>query len=136
MQVSTSPVSPVPTRSGSAHTVAAGENIYDIARQYQVDAYAIAVANNLQPPFELNAGQVVMIPESVPRLLGRRPRALLRKTNVLRCFGHSSLPPDVRPRCRRRTSRIRTHRLQAEDSSGPSVVVLSPPSAQKGRTIQ
>lgn len=62
LQVSTSPVSPVPTRSGSAHTVAAGENIYDIARQYQVDAYAIAVANNLQPPFELNAGQVVMIP--------------------------------------------------------------------------
>lgn len=62
LQVSTSPISPTPARSASVHTVAAGENIYDIARQYQVDAYAIAVANDLRPPFALSVGQVVNIP--------------------------------------------------------------------------
>ncbi len=61
-----SPASPVPPRPAigvpSTHTVSAGENIYDVARTYEVDAYALAVTNELRPPFELSEGQVLIIP--------------------------------------------------------------------------
>jgi murein DD-endopeptidase MepM/ murein hydrolase activator NlpD len=61
---------PAATAEGAAgpavHTVAPGENVYDIARKYDVDAYAIVMGNELRPPFDLKDGQVLIIPGSAP----------------------------------------------------------------------
>jgi len=53
-----------PAGAPGVHTVARGENVYDIARQYDVDAYAIVVSNELRAPFDLTEGQVLIIPGS------------------------------------------------------------------------
>lgn len=58
--------SPAPATSGlpGVHTVAPGENIYDIARAYGIDAYSLAQSNELRPPFDVSEGQVLIVPGS------------------------------------------------------------------------
>lgn len=53
---------PVFAERGDVHRVRAGETVYDVARQYGVDAYALVSHNNLSPPFELVEGQRLSIP--------------------------------------------------------------------------
>ncbi|PKU23692.1 LysM peptidoglycan-binding domain-containing M23 family metallopeptidase [Telmatospirillum siberiense] len=44
------------------YTVQRGDNIYGIARQLNVSVRALIDANNLQPPFQVSVGQVLMLP--------------------------------------------------------------------------
>lgn len=53
---------PVFAERGDVHRVRAGETVYDVARQYGVDTYALVSHNNLSPPFELSEGQRLSIP--------------------------------------------------------------------------
>ena len=53
---------PVFAERGDVHRVRQGETVYDVARQYGVDAYALVSHNNLSPPFELAEGQRLSIP--------------------------------------------------------------------------
>jgi LysM repeat protein len=48
--------------SGTKYTVQEGEWVYSIARKFGVDPYAIIEANNLQSPYTLYPGQVLVIP--------------------------------------------------------------------------
>ena len=51
-----------PLSSGSEYTVLPGEWIWSIARKVGVDPYAIIDANNLQYPYTLYPGDVLVIP--------------------------------------------------------------------------
>ena len=53
---------PVFAERGDVHRVRAGETVYDVARQYGVDTYALVSHNHLSPPFELVEGQRLSIP--------------------------------------------------------------------------
>lgn len=48
----------------ATHTVARGEWMLALARQYEVDPRALAAANGLEPPYPLKPGQVLTIPEA------------------------------------------------------------------------
>ena len=45
-----------------SHRVRSGETVYDIARQYSIDAYDLVALNKLSPPFDLFEGQQLSIP--------------------------------------------------------------------------
>ena len=51
----------VPQETGM-HRVRAGETIYGIAKQHNVDAYTLINVNKLTPPFDLSEGQWLVIP--------------------------------------------------------------------------
>lgn len=55
----------------AVHRVRQGETVYDVARQYGIDAYTLVAHNRLSPPYELTAGQRLSIPskESAPPTL-------------------------------------------------------------------
>ena len=67
-QGASTPVPPIGTPagtqvvSGTKYTVQEGEWVYSIARKFGVDPYAIIQANNLQSPYTLLPGQVLVIP--------------------------------------------------------------------------
>ncbi len=46
----------------AVHRVRQGETVYDVARQYGIDAYTLVAHNRLSPPYELTAGQRLSIP--------------------------------------------------------------------------
>jgi LysM repeat protein len=52
---------PVPG-SGTTYTVKAGDRLFSIGRQFGVNPYSIAQANNIQPPYIIYPGQVLKIP--------------------------------------------------------------------------
>jgi spore germination protein len=52
----------VPPPSGRIHIVQRGETLYSIARRYGTTFWAIAVANNLNNPNIIYAGQRLLIP--------------------------------------------------------------------------
>jgi murein DD-endopeptidase MepM/ murein hydrolase activator NlpD len=54
-----------PRGRAGIHTVARGETVYGIARQYQVPLRAVIDANDLEPPYVLRIGQRLRVP--VPR---------------------------------------------------------------------
>ncbi len=56
------PAVPMTPNGGTTHTVAAGDTLYSIARQYGVPAQAIAAANNLTDPNQLFIGQMLYLP--------------------------------------------------------------------------
>jgi LysM repeat protein len=56
------------TAAGRVHTVRRGDTLSGIARQYGVDAGALAVANGLADPDRVAAGSVLSIPAAVPSL--------------------------------------------------------------------
>jgi murein DD-endopeptidase MepM/ murein hydrolase activator NlpD len=45
----------------SSYAVRSGDTIYSIARQYNLSVRSLIDANNLQPPFQLTAGQVLVL---------------------------------------------------------------------------
>jgi murein DD-endopeptidase MepM/ murein hydrolase activator NlpD len=51
-----------PTKRGALHTVASGETLYSLGRQYGVSPFAIAEANGLDKSKQLALGQQVRIP--------------------------------------------------------------------------
>ncbi len=56
---------PAPSSQGSAaaqrHTVVRGDTLYSIAWQYSVDVRALALANNLNPPYTIYPGQELTV---------------------------------------------------------------------------
>lgn len=56
---------PAPTSQGAAgaqrHTVVRGDTLYSIAWQYSVDVRALALANNLNPPYTIYPGQELTV---------------------------------------------------------------------------
>lgn len=50
----------------AVHRVRQGETVYDVARQYGIDAYTLVAHNRLSPPYELTAGQRLSIPGREP----------------------------------------------------------------------
>jgi LysM repeat protein len=52
---------PVPG-GGTTYTVKAGDRLFSIGRQFGVNPYSIAQANNIQPPYIIYPGQVLKIP--------------------------------------------------------------------------
>lgn len=56
------PVPPLPTLSGSSHTVRPGETLWRIARSYGLSVHSLAAANRLSNATHLKAGQQLFIP--------------------------------------------------------------------------
>lgn len=50
------------------HTVRSGEDIYQIAAMYGLDAYLLATSNGLTPPFNVTAGQHLKLPPTEAQL--------------------------------------------------------------------
>lgn len=48
------------------YTVQLGDRLFSIARIYNVNPYAIATANNIQPPYLIYPGQKLTIPSGTP----------------------------------------------------------------------
>ena len=69
--------------SGS-YTVQRGDTIYSVARQLNVSVRALIDANNLQPPFQLSVGQVLMMPGAGGYVVAKDDTLLgiARKTGV------------------------------------------------------
>lgn len=53
------------------HTVHSGEDIYQIAAMYGIDAYVLATDNGLSPPFAVTAGQRLKLPPTEAQLAAR-----------------------------------------------------------------
>jgi LysM repeat protein len=49
---------------GTTYTVKAGDRLFSIGRQFGVNPYSIAQANNILPPYIIRPGQVLKIPGS------------------------------------------------------------------------
>jgi Membrane proteins related to metalloendopeptidases len=49
------------------HVVRSGEDIYQIAAMYGLDAYVLATSNGLSPPFTVSAGQSLKLPPTEPQ---------------------------------------------------------------------
>jgi|Deesub1362A_J573_1020465.scaffolds.fasta_scaffold00887_3 LysM repeat protein len=69
------PLEPTPTPRGNAgepveYTVQEGDWVYSIARKFGVDPEQLIAVNNLQPPYELQVGQVLIIPTNSGTALG------------------------------------------------------------------
>lgn len=66
--VQTAPATPAPAaapaRSATVHTVARGESLWTIARQYGVSVAAVVTANGIANPSRIYAGQQLTIPGS------------------------------------------------------------------------
>lgn len=60
----TSAAPPVATLGGQSYTVVAGDTIDSIARQYGVPVDVLIHANNLASPYQLHAGQQLVVPTS------------------------------------------------------------------------
>jgi len=56
------PVQAAANTNGYAHTIAAGESLYTIARKYDVTTQAIVLANGLSSPDKIVVGQKITIP--------------------------------------------------------------------------
>ncbi|HXP97301.1 MAG TPA: LysM domain-containing protein, partial [Telmatospirillum sp.] len=70
--------------AGGSYTVQRGDTIYGIARQLNVPVRALIDANNLQPPFQVSVGQVLMLPGAGVYVVARDDTLLgvARKTGV------------------------------------------------------
>jgi len=53
---------PSTSQPGSTYTVKAGDRLFSIGRQFGVNPYSIAQANNILPPYVIRPGQVLKIP--------------------------------------------------------------------------
>ncbi len=53
--------SPVAVSSGQTHTVVRGDTLYSIAWRYSLDSRALALANNLAPPYTIYPNQVLNV---------------------------------------------------------------------------
>ncbi|MDR3436000.1 peptidoglycan DD-metalloendopeptidase family protein [Telmatospirillum sp.] len=77
---------PAPARTpGGTYTVQRGDTIYSVARQLNMSVRALIDANNLQPPFQLTLGQVLVMPGSAGGYVVTKDDTLLgiaRKTGV------------------------------------------------------
>jgi lipoprotein NlpD len=78
-----------PRNPEAAHLVAQGETLYTIAARRQVPLRALIDANGLQPPFRLEAGQVLILPPPATHTVaqGETLAAISRRYNIdLRSF--------------------------------------------------
>lgn len=57
------------------HTVRSGEDIYQIAAMYGIDAYLLATDNGLSPPFTVSAGQRLKLPPTEAQLAAKAEAA-------------------------------------------------------------
>jgi len=66
------------------YTVARGDTIYGVARQFNLSVRALIDANALQPPFQLQVGQVLVLPSGGDYLVvkGDTLIGVARKTGV------------------------------------------------------
>jgi LysM repeat protein len=82
------PVTPTATSvSGSTtYTVRPGDRLFSIGRQFNVNPYSIATANNIQPPYIIRPGQVLVIPSGggVTPPPGGRTHLVQRGDNLFR----------------------------------------------------
>jgi murein DD-endopeptidase MepM/ murein hydrolase activator NlpD len=70
--------------AGGSYTVQRGDTIYGIARQLNVPVRALIDANNLQPPFQMSVGQVLVLPGAGVYVVAKDDTLLgvARKTGV------------------------------------------------------
>ncbi len=55
------PAAPTPVSAGQTHTVVRGDTLYSIAWRYSLDSRALALANNLAPPYTIYPNQVLNV---------------------------------------------------------------------------
>jgi murein DD-endopeptidase MepM/ murein hydrolase activator NlpD len=85
--------------TGDIHRVRSGETVYEIARQYSVDAYDLVSLNKLTPPFDLSEGQRLRIPgrgaapPAVASAPAGRPGEATRSAGVSRRNNEAVPPP-------------------------------------------
>ena len=58
---------PQAAASDGEHLVKKGETLFSIARLYDVDAYTLASANGMRPPYAVNEGQRLRVPRPQPQ---------------------------------------------------------------------
>ena len=63
----------LPPQESGVHRVRAGETVYGIAKQHNVDAYTLINVNKLTPPFDLTEGQRLVIPRPGTIVASRPP---------------------------------------------------------------
>lgn len=68
---------PLPPPQGSPaegeHLVKKGETLFSIARLYDVDAFTLASANGMRPPYGVNEGQRLRVPRQGPAAATAKP---------------------------------------------------------------
>lgn len=67
---------PLPPPSASPegeHVAKKGETLFSIARLYNVDAYTLASANGMRPPYSVNEGQRLRVPRPAPATATVKP---------------------------------------------------------------
>lgn len=69
------PTTRTPAFRSGTYRVRSGDTIYSIAQAQGIDAYELANANGLLPPFELSEGQVLRLPGKQMELSGGLPVA-------------------------------------------------------------
>ena len=60
-----------PSPTAATIVVARGETVYAISRRHQVSVRSIIEANGLTPPYQLNAGQRIILPRDRQHVVGR-----------------------------------------------------------------
>jgi len=90
------------------HTVAAGDNLFRIAQQYNVSVSAIAEANNIANTWQIAAGQRLIIP----------PRASSAASASANADGSPALAPTIAPTPATLAPEPRYHVIQYGDSLG------------------
>jgi len=82
--VSRAPVSERAIPPGGSYTVQRGDTIYGVARQFGLSVRALIDANNLQPPYQLTVGQVLVLSTTHEYVVqkGDSLLSIARKTGV------------------------------------------------------
>jgi murein DD-endopeptidase MepM/ murein hydrolase activator NlpD len=118
--------------STGSYTVQRGDNIYGVARQLNVPLRALIDANNLQPPFQLTVGQILILPGGGNYVVVKDDTLLgvARKTGVsfstLARINNLSAPYVLRV----------GQKLKLPAGSGEGAVVAgSPPTSDSGRPV-
>jgi murein DD-endopeptidase MepM/ murein hydrolase activator NlpD len=126
---------PAPTRSnGGSYVVKPGETLYRISREQNIPIRSLIEANNLQPPYALQAGQRLAIPNarfhivqrgdtvySISRTYGVDMATLTRTNNV---------PPPYTIKVGQRLqlpSKVNTQVASADEGPSPRGVPVSRP---------
>lgn len=72
--------SPLQTETLKTHTVKEGENLYSISKQYSADLRNLIRSNELKPPYNISAGDILKIPSS--------PYYIVKEGDTLHAIAH------------------------------------------------
>ena len=121
-------VAGLPSAPGRSILVKPGQTLGGIAETLQVPARAIIAANNLRPPYELKAGQRLVIPEIADRAMPTKATAPPRTRPAV------GVDADAKQQPQRRPKRPPPEEIPLDDPPLVSSTPTTPESAQSAPT--